>query len=96
MLAQLLQNELEKHISLENRGAREADLDFLRGLAMPAVMVEVGFLTNPTEADALVAPDFADALADAIAAAVQRYCAQQRRDGGRFGSRRSAPQERAR
>jgi N-acetylmuramoyl-L-alanine amidase len=87
-LAQLLQDELEKHVILENRGAREANLDFLRGLAMPAVMVEVGFLTNPAEADILLAPDFADALADAIAASVRRYCADLGGNPGRFGAGR--------
>jgi N-acetylmuramoyl-L-alanine amidase len=83
----MLQNELERSIPLENRGAREADVDFLRGLAMPAVLVEVGFLTNPTEADILVGPDFADALADAIAAAVKRYCAERESKAERFGAR---------
>jgi N-acetylmuramoyl-L-alanine amidase len=49
-------------------------ITFLRGLAMPAVVVEVGFLTNATEADALVGADYAERMAQGIIAAVQRYC----------------------
>ena len=80
--AQILQTELQKQLTLPNRGAREASLAFLRGVAMPAVVVETGFLTNGAEADALQAPEFAERLAAGIIAAVQRYCAQ---DDGRLG-----------
>ncbi len=56
------------------------------GAAMPAVLVELGFLTNPDEANVLAAPSFADALADAIAAAVERYCEQY--EAGELGGQR--------
>ena len=73
-LAQMLQSELEKRLPVPNRGAHASHLAFLRGLAMPAVVVEVGFLTNATEADVLVGADYAERMAQGIAAAVQRYC----------------------
>jgi N-acetylmuramoyl-L-alanine amidase len=88
VFANMLQVELGGKLGIPNRGARESDVDFLKGIAMPAVLVELGFLTNPDEADALAAPAFADALADAIAAAVERYCVQYEAgelDGQRFG-----------
>jgi len=88
VFANLLQVELGGKLTIPNRGARESDLDFLKGIAMPAVLVELGFLTNPDEADALAAPAFADTIAEAIAAAVERYCEQYEAgqlDGERFG-----------
>jgi N-acetylmuramoyl-L-alanine amidase len=74
VLAQLLQNELEQRLQIPNRGAKDSDIGFLKGVAMPAVMVEVGFLTNPQEADTISGADFAPQVAAALTAAVQRYC----------------------
>ena len=74
LLAQLLQNELEQRLQIPNRGAKDSDIGFLKGVAMPAVLVEVGFLTNAQEADTIAGADFAPQLAAALTAAVQRYC----------------------
>ncbi|HZM16473.1 MAG TPA: N-acetylmuramoyl-L-alanine amidase [Candidatus Krumholzibacteria bacterium] len=84
-LAQVLQTELGKRLSLPNRGAREANLTFLRGVAMPAVVVEVGFLTNAGEAGTLQSPEYATQLAAGIAAAVQRLCDRSAAEGERMG-----------
>ena len=46
--------------------------DLLRRTRMPAVRVEVGYLTNPGDAARLADPAFRDTLAEAIVAAVQR------------------------
>jgi N-acetylmuramoyl-L-alanine amidase len=46
--------------------------DLLRRTRMPAVRVEVGYLTNPGDALRLADPAFRDVLAEAVAAAVQR------------------------
>ncbi len=73
-LAQLLQSELQKRLPVPNRGAHASHVAFLRGVAMPAVVVEVGFLTNAQEADAVVGTDYAERLAQGIVAAVQRFC----------------------
>jgi N-acetylmuramoyl-L-alanine amidase len=73
-LAQHLQSEMGRLLPLENRGAREADIEFLRGLAMPAVMIEVGFLSNPREAAVIGDATFPETLGEAIGAAIRRYC----------------------
>jgi N-acetylmuramoyl-L-alanine amidase len=40
---------------------------------LPAVLVECGFLTNPGEASHIVTPGARENLAQAIAAAIERY-----------------------
>jgi N-acetylmuramoyl-L-alanine amidase len=39
---------------------------------MPAVRIEIGYLSNPGDAGRLADPDFRDVLAEAVVAAVQR------------------------
>jgi len=71
-LAELLQMELGRRLVFPNRGLRQTDVDVLKGVAMPAVLLEIGFLTNPEEAAAISSPDFAPQLAAGIVAALQR------------------------
>jgi N-acetylmuramoyl-L-alanine amidase len=47
--------------------------DFLRRTRMPAVRVDVGYLTNPGDAQRLGDPHFRDVLAEAVVVAVQRF-----------------------
>jgi N-acetylmuramoyl-L-alanine amidase len=97
VLAQLLQIEMGHRLELPNRGAKESDIDFLKGIAMPAVMLEVGFLTNPQEADAVSDQAFANNLAEAVVSAVERYCEQFEAgelDADRVGLPATAPESR--
>jgi N-acetylmuramoyl-L-alanine amidase len=71
--AEALQAELGRLLPSPNRGAKPADVELLRGLTMPAVLIEVGFLTHAGEAAQLMQPEFAAALAGGIAAAVRRW-----------------------
>jgi N-acetylmuramoyl-L-alanine amidase len=72
-LAEAMQVELGRHLASPNRGAKPAQVELLQGLAMPAVVLETGFLTNAQEASLLTSPDFVTSLARGIGAAVQRY-----------------------
>lgn len=85
VLAQMLQIEMGRNLPIANRGAREANIEFLKGLAMPAVLLEIGFLTNPQEAAVLSDPSYPEALAASIAAAVERFCEQFESDGHSAG-----------
>ena len=55
---------------MENRGVKQAGFRVLVGAFMPAVLVELGFVTNQDDAAKLADPDYqrqvAEALADAI------------------------------
>jgi N-acetylmuramoyl-L-alanine amidase len=56
----------------ENRGIRRRGYYVLRRTNVPAVLVECGFLTNPTEGRYALDPDYRQRLAQAIARGIQR------------------------
>ena len=72
-LAGLIQEELNEALELRNRGVKQAPFRVLMGAAMPAVLVELGFLTNPREEERLNDPLYRARLADALVDAVSRY-----------------------
>lgn len=57
-LANAVQTELVKQIGLSDRHVREAGYYVLKHTDMPSVLVEVGFISNPTEEKLLASPDF--------------------------------------
>ena len=71
--AGLIQEELNKALELRNRGVKQAPFRVLMGAAMPAVLVELGFLSNPLEEERLTDPLYRSRLAEALVDAVSRY-----------------------
>ncbi len=72
-LAAEVQWELGEFHPGPDRGIRQGPLPSLLRLRMPAVVVEVGFLTNPEEERLLVEGDFHREVAGAIGRAVDRF-----------------------
>jgi N-acetylmuramoyl-L-alanine amidase len=64
-------NKHYKHV--KDAGVREGPFWVLVGAQMPAVLVEVGFITNPTEAKRLVNARYQKSLATGLANGVERY-----------------------
>ena len=56
------------------RGHKEANFYVLQETSMPAVLVELGFLSNPEEEKLLANEDFQVKAADALVLAIKRYC----------------------
>jgi N-acetylmuramoyl-L-alanine amidase len=75
-LAGLIQEELNTTLSLRDRGVRQAPFRVLMGAAMPAVLVELGFLSNPQEEARLQNPAYRAELVEALVRAITRYRAQ--------------------
>ncbi|MDX1643730.1 MAG: N-acetylmuramoyl-L-alanine amidase, partial [Thermoanaerobaculia bacterium] len=71
--ARLIQEELNGALGLTDRGVKQAPFRVLRGAAMPAVLVELGFLSNPEEERKLQDPAYRTQLVDALVRATQRY-----------------------
>ncbi len=66
-----------------DRGVKQANFAVLRGSFMPAILVEVGFGTNPQEATYLTTPARQTELARAISSATVEYLGRyERRVGG--------------
>ena len=74
-LAALVQSELVKALGEPDRGIRTADFYVLVNTPMPAVLVEVAFITNPREEGMLRDPAVQERAAAAIARAVVRFLA---------------------
>ena len=72
-LAAEVQWELGEFHPGPDRGIRQGPLPSLLGIRMPAVVVEVGFLSNPEEERLLVDGDFHREVAEAIGRAVDRF-----------------------
>ncbi len=62
--------------AVKNRGVKQAFFYVLSQAAMPAVLVEMGFLSNPEDRSRLMNADFRDKFTDAIVTAVVRYKAR--------------------
>ena len=72
-LAQIVQQRLGRIHPGPNRGVKQAGFRVLITASMPAVLVEIGFGTNTTEAAFLSNPSRQDAIASAIADAAMAY-----------------------
>lgn len=71
--AGLVQAELNQALELKDRGVKQAPFRVLMGAAMPAVLVELGFISNPDEEAKLQSPAYRAELVEALVRAVGRY-----------------------
>jgi N-acetylmuramoyl-L-alanine amidase len=73
-LALDVENEFEK-IGRASRGAKQRQVGIwvLQATAMPSILVETGYITNPQEEDYLNSVDGQQQICDAISNAVQHY-----------------------
>ncbi len=79
--ARLAQREVAARNGALSRGVKQAPFVVLMGLEMPAVLVEIGFVTNPSEAQELATERQRDRIAHALARATLEF--QQRYDARR-------------
>lgn len=71
-LAGLVQREIVARTGMRNCQTHAKTWDLLRLTRMPAVRVDVGYLTSQTDRERLTNPAFRDQVAEAVVAAVQR------------------------
>ncbi len=72
-LAHSIQKRLSEATGLEDRGVKKAPFSVLRGAAMPAVLVEIGFISNPWEESELKKDDFRKKIAQGILDGLKDY-----------------------
>lgn len=70
--ADIVRESLAAKVALPDRGLRRLPLSVLEGASCPAVLVELGYLSNPDESLALSTDAVQDAIAEALAEAVLR------------------------
>jgi N-acetylmuramoyl-L-alanine amidase len=88
-LARMLQDALVTELGPNPRREKAGDLYLLARVKVPAAMVEVGFLSNPREAQLLSEPEYRDRVATAIFHGAVSYLVEQAR--GRPGGPAERP-----
>jgi N-acetylmuramoyl-L-alanine amidase len=78
-LASLIQGAMRTVHPGPNRGVKQAGLAVLVTAFMPAVLVEIGFGTNPAEASYISNTQRQAELAERLADAIERYLAEYER-----------------
>ena len=72
-LAQLIDEELAKKLTIPNRGVKQANFVVLTGAYLPSVLVETAFITNPHEEELLKDEAFQEAVVECIISAIARF-----------------------
>ena len=72
-LADLVEQEFKTRVGRKSRGVKQAGFLVLWRASMPAILVETGFLSNPSEARFLASEQGQDLIASAIFRAVRAY-----------------------
>jgi N-acetylmuramoyl-L-alanine amidase len=75
-LAQSIHRNVVSGAPTENRGIRRRGFYVLRRTAIPSVLVECGFLTNPTEGSLALSAGYRQKLAEQIARGIKRQPAE--------------------
>jgi N-acetylmuramoyl-L-alanine amidase len=88
-LAETVQDLMTRSLELVNRGVKQAGFYVLGGAAMPAILIEVGFITNPREERKLASAEHREAVARAIYAGLAEY---KRRHDQRMRTVRTRPE----
>jgi N-acetylmuramoyl-L-alanine amidase len=72
-LAGILEQELQSRVPMAPRAVDQAPLRILQSANMPAVLIEMGFLTNETQEQALRSGDFQSAFVQGIYNSIVRF-----------------------
>jgi N-acetylmuramoyl-L-alanine amidase len=72
-LASYVQSQIISATSANNRGVKAAGFYVIARTSMPAILVETGFVTSPTEARNLSNPNYQKQMADAIARGIDQF-----------------------
>ncbi len=72
-LANIVEAEMRERLPMSPRAIQQAPFRVLVGANMPAVLVEMGFITNPTEEKRLNTPDYQAQIVNALLTAIVRF-----------------------
>jgi len=72
-LADIIQKKLVLYLKLDNRGVKQAPFVVLKGVNMAAAIVEIAFISNPTEEKLLRNNEFREKTAQALYEAIKYY-----------------------
>jgi N-acetylmuramoyl-L-alanine amidase len=76
LLAATINRRMAASVTAQDRGVKQGPFHVLVNATMPAVLVEVGYLSNGKEEKLLRSPSYQAKISDALADAVVRYLAE--------------------
>ena len=71
--AELVEDELRQRVPMSPRAIQQAPFRVLVGANMPAVLIEMGFISNPDQEQQLAGVTFQNDVVDAVVASVLRF-----------------------
>ena len=72
-LAQLIQKSMDSIFPRKSRGLRNAPVTILEGVSIPAVVLEIGFATNPDDRKKMMDGNMQDTIARALSQSIKDY-----------------------
>ena len=72
-LAERIQAEFNARLLLGDRGVKQAPFRVLKGVAMPAVLVEVDFISNPQQERRMRSESYQQGIAESMLSAIKQY-----------------------
>lgn len=72
-LAEYIQKSLIEHTGANNRGTKSVPYVVIKKTYMPSTLLELGFMSNPTEISKLMTDEYKNTLVDAIANGIDDY-----------------------
>jgi N-acetylmuramoyl-L-alanine amidase len=78
-LAELVHEQIIASTGATDRGVRSARFYVIRKTSMPAILVETGYITNPSESARLVNSAYQERMAVAIAKGIDQFLRSYRR-----------------
>jgi N-acetylmuramoyl-L-alanine amidase len=72
-LAELIKQYLEEKVQIQKVDIQGMPILVLEGAAMPAVLIEVGTITNPADEKMLKDPDFLSSITDAVCTSIDTF-----------------------
>jgi len=72
-LAQTVEASLRQRVPMSPRAIQQAPFRVLVGANMPAVLVEMGFMTNPGQEKQLQSDDFQNLIVQALVESITRF-----------------------
>ena len=73
LLAYQMQKSYKKNVGVEDRGVKRARFEVLREAAMPAILIEGGFMSHPSEGRKIYDPAYRKQMAHAIVEGILAY-----------------------
>lgn len=73
MLAQTIHNEITNMVKLDDRGARFGNYYVLRENTQPSILLELGYLSNPSEETIIKSQSFQEQVTNAILEGLNKY-----------------------